>query len=768
MVGKGWLLRSATFAATALLTACGGGGGVNSTPTPPIASVPTPTPTPVPTPTPTPATTITAAPGYDTPEYRATVGAVSMDALAAYNAGATGRGVGLAIIDTGIDLQSAEFDNRISSASAAVGGEPSVDDESGHGTAVAFTAAGRRNGSYTHGVAFEATVIALRADRAGSCAASTGDDSSCKFSTDAIAAGVDAARTAGARVINMSLGGSAMPANLRAAIGRATAAGIVVVIAAGNDGTDNPDSFTAVAGTSDAHASVIIAGSVGAGGTISSFSDKAGSSAAYYLTAVGESVRAPDASNTPYLWSGTSFATPQISGAVALLAQAFPNLTGAQIVDLLLTTARDAGAPGVDAVYGRGILDLTRAFQPVGSTSIAGQPGTPVTTTGVNGQASAPMGDASAFGVGAVILDGYNRAFAIDLARTIARHAPSRTLTASLQTGNRQMSLASGGTAVAMTLAPVRGGGVALDPTRLTGGDAQGARAIAATVTQRLGSHARFGFAARGGAEGLVAQMTGRADPAFLVADANGLGFDSTPRAAGAVGRRFGPWGLTAAAESGDALSPADRALPSAARWQRSPYTLASLTLDRRAGPLAATLAATRLMESATVLGARLGPALGSPNANSWFLSAAARLDAGAGWSVGGSFRRGWSDADVHGFAGGGRLTTTAYAADIGKAGVFGRDSFGLRVSQPLRVASGGIDLTLPTAWDYASQSVSTWTTQRLGLAPTGRELDMEARYARPFAGGALQANLFWRRDPGNWATLPADRGAALRWSLGL
>ena len=52
-------------------------------------------------------------------------------------------------------------------------------------------------------------------------------------------------------------------------------------------------------------------------------------------------------------------------------------------------------------------------------------------------------------------------------------------------------------------------------------------------------------------------------------------------------------------------------------------------------------------------------------------------------------------------------------------------------------------------------------------LAPSGREVDIEARYSRPFAGGDLQANLYWRRDPSNIAALPDDRGVALRYALG-
>ena len=752
-------LRIAALGTTTLLAACGGGGGgIASTPPPPVAVV-MPTPAPTPTPAPAPVSTTTPATGNDTSEYRATVGAVNMNALAAYNAGATGAGVGLAIIDSGIDLQSAEFDDRISTASRAFAGSSTVDDEGGHGTAVAFTAAGRRNGSGTHGVAFGATVIAERVDRPGSCAsASTSTDDSaggCKFGTDAIGASVDAARTAGARVINISLGGSAMPQALQAAIGRATAAGIVVVIAAGNDGTDNPDPFTDVANGAYANGAVIVAGSVGAGGAISSFSDKAGTGAATYLAAVGERVRAPDQTNTPYIWSGTSFAAPQIAGAVALLAQAFPNLTGAQIVNLLLTTARDAGAAGTDPIYGRGILDLTRAFQPVGTATVAGA--SAAVSTGTNGYTSAAMGDARSLGVGAVILDGYSRAFGIDLAQTIARSRPAQPLLGALAGRTRQSSFAVGGTAVAMTLAPARNG-MLLGRTSLTTDDANAARAIAGTVTQALGRHLSFGFGYRQGAAGLSAQLAGRSEPAFLIAD--GAAVDNAAGQAGAVRRQVGRWGVTAAAESGAVMSPREALLPGARQWERTPYTRIAIGLDRQAGPVSATASVSRLAERATVLGARFDAALGAPSATSWFLDAGARATA-AGWTVGATLRSGWTQAQVHGFVGGGRLRSTAWSADIGHG------ALGLRIAQPLRVGSGGVDLTLPTLYDYATGGVATWTSQRLGLAPQGRELDVEARYAVPLAGGAVQGNLYWRRNPGNIAAAPADTGAALRWSLG-
>ena len=65
-----------------------------------------------------------------------------------------------------------------------------------------------------------------------------------------------------------------------------------------------------------------------------------------YLDGLGFKDQAPDNTGTQFLWNGTSFSAPTISGAVALMAQAFPNLTGKQIVSILFQTADDLGAAG--------------------------------------------------------------------------------------------------------------------------------------------------------------------------------------------------------------------------------------------------------------------------------------------------------------------------------------------------------------------------------------------------------------------------------------
>ena len=90
--------------------------------------------------------------------------------------------------------------------------------------AVSAVAAAARNNVDTMGVAFNATIVSERADAPGTCA-DTSADGGCSFYDPAIAAGIDAARSAGAKVINLSLGGSAPGTTLLNAMQRAVNAG---------------------------------------------------------------------------------------------------------------------------------------------------------------------------------------------------------------------------------------------------------------------------------------------------------------------------------------------------------------------------------------------------------------------------------------------------------------------------------------------------------------------------------------------------------------
>ena len=783
--------RSALLGASAAVlaltvAACGGGSGMRTTPDPLPTPAPVPGPFPTPTPSPTPTATtpepmVTPAPSptptptptaptgsFDTGEYRASAGPTSMNALAVYQRGFSGAGVKVGIIDSGIDTANTEFTGRVDPASGDVAGSRGLGDSDGHGTAVAFTLAGRRNGAGTHGTAPEATLVIARADTPGTCGTGPDDGIECSFGDDTIARGVDTVVNAGARVVNLSLGGSAPSSQLLGAIGRATAAGVLVVLSAGNDGRDNPDAFASVANTdSVARNLVIVAGSIGTDDVLSSFSNRAGDGATHYLTAVGEDIRAPGLNNQVYFWSGTSFAAPQIAGAVALLAQAFPNLTGTQIVNLLYGTARDLGAAGVDPIYGRGAIDLTRAFQPQGTMSVAGT--TAAVADGGNASLSVAMGDAGQGALGAVVLDGFGRAYALDLAGAISRATPDRgVLSSALASRVRTGAASAGALAMSVTVAS-DGRRTALERLMLGQSDADEARALAGVVARRLGARASFAVGVAEGSGGLQARLAGAREPAFLIArnPLTGMGLDARVDGAAAFRRQFGPWSLTVATESGamrrsrldglaDPLAHADS------------YARVGLGIERRWGPLMASMTGSRVMEAATLLGGRFGPALGAPAGRTNLLDVAARWEAD-GWSVGGGYRWGWTVARMHGgIDGEADLRTRAWSLDVARADLLADgDTMAMRFAAPLRVARGSLRYRLPSYWDYGTSAVSAWSNGALNLAPTGSALDVEWSYARPVGPAGASAHVFYRRDPGNIAALPDDVGAAVRLSVG-
>ncbi|HSS58376.1 MAG TPA: S8 family serine peptidase [Solirubrobacteraceae bacterium] len=137
------------------------------------------------------------------------------------------------------------------------------------------------------------------------------------------------------------------------------AAGIVPVFAAGNAGP------AAATGASPASAPGAVAvGSVSGVDTVSPFSGRGPSpcGGAFYptLAAYGEAVSI-DGPGGSAVVSGTSFAAPQVAGAAALLAGMFPGATPDSIVDALVRGARDVGTPGADPDTGAGILNVPQA-----------------------------------------------------------------------------------------------------------------------------------------------------------------------------------------------------------------------------------------------------------------------------------------------------------------------------------------------------------------------------------------------------------------------
>jgi Subtilase family len=726
----------------ALLSGCGGDSGGGT-----VASTPTPPQTPAsPPPAPPPSSS------FNTAEYQRSNAAVQAQALVAYQAGATGQGVVAAVIDSGINQNSAEFSGRISSLSADLAGSRGLQDVGGHGTAVSSVLLGAKNDSQMHGIAFNATLLVARTDTPGSCNDPASSDSGCTHDDNAIGRGVDLAVQARARVINISLGGSPPNSNLKAAIGRATAAGIIIVISAGNDydvdpvNAANPDLLAQVALDPVARGLVLIAGATDSTQTIASFSNRAGTGQQYYLTALGVRVLAPDETGTLYYYSGTSFSAPVVAGAVALLAQAFPTLTGSQIVDLLLRTTTDLGATGTDSVYGRGELNLAKAFAPQGATSLSNS-AVPVSLTS-NGTLSAAMGDATQAGLAVPITDIYGRGFTVDLSPTLARAPRPLTLAPALADRTLNLSASGSGVTLALSVAERQPERLLLSRDQLTQ-----ARAIAGSIATRLGPNTQMAMGIASGADGLDRALSAQRAPSYLVAD-NSRGLEKAPTGAFALRQDIGSIALTLAGENGDLrLWERGNLGPRGNGYRLYEYDAVTLGIDGDVGPFGLGGRLTRMNEAETILGARFEAALGGRGATSWFADARATFAPITNWHFGASVRRGWTLIPAGVARGNSTITTQALTIEATRTSLFGDgDSLSLRWAEPLRVTGGGIRLT---------------DIGLLSLAPEGHERNLEAVYASPAGPGWLTINSYWRQQPNNFAAAPNDLGAAVRYSFG-
>ena len=190
------------------------------------------------------------------------------------------------------------------------------------------------------------------------------------YSSD-VANGIIRAANAGATVINLSLT-FMNSADIANAVNYATGKGAFIVWAGGNSSANLLNGAATAGWSQNAINRLVFAGSVNAASQLSSFSNKPGSGAFVatsgaittyanrWLMAPGENIIAPGVQygSTAYMyWSGTSMSAPVLSGSLALLQAAWPILrTRGTAANLLLATATDLGAKGVDASYGSGMV----------------------------------------------------------------------------------------------------------------------------------------------------------------------------------------------------------------------------------------------------------------------------------------------------------------------------------------------------------------------------------------------------------------------------
>ena len=257
-----------------------------------------------------------------------------------YHYGNDGTGTSVYIVDTGINFAHVEFGGRAVTGRDFVTTNGTAADCHGHGTHVAGTVGGA-----TYGVAKNVRLIAARVlDCSGS-----GSESGVIAALDWVAQQKGSA-PATPMVVNMSLGGDAADA-LDSAVARTVAAGVTVVVAAGNSAADACTASPARA------ASAITVGATDASDSFASFSNYG---SCVDISAPGVRIVSAYIGSTTAtaMLSGTSMATPHVAGAAALYLSAHPTAAPAEVVAALTANASTGTITALPANTPSRIVDV--------------------------------------------------------------------------------------------------------------------------------------------------------------------------------------------------------------------------------------------------------------------------------------------------------------------------------------------------------------------------------------------------------------------------
>ena len=247
----------------------------------------------------------------------------------------------VAVVDTGVNARHPDIAGKVLPGYDFVNGDSDPSDDNGHGTAVAGVAAAATNNSVgISGVAWANPVLPVKVLDASGSGTYSG-----------IANGITYAAAHGARIINLSLGGTSSSKALQDAVNYAWNKNAVIVAAAGNDGNT-------VAVYPAACANVVAVSATNSSDLRPSWSNYG----SYVdLSAPGENIVTLYGADAYAAWNGTSFASPVVAGVTALMASANVQLSNLQIVDLLLKNADDLGPAGYDVYSGYGRVNAYRA-----------------------------------------------------------------------------------------------------------------------------------------------------------------------------------------------------------------------------------------------------------------------------------------------------------------------------------------------------------------------------------------------------------------------
>lgn len=751
------------------LAACGSSGTTSRTPTP----APSPPPSGGGGGSTSGGGSIPPTPGsaFATVEYAANWGLQGVNPIPAYEAGGTGAGVLVAVIDSGFDITHTDLQGVFDPASADLGSgggstRGTIAGPDFHGSETSGIIVALKNNIGIHGVAFDATVLALRTDFGDSCF----EEDGCSFLLSDITKAINYAVANGAQIISISLGGDGITSEYLDALRAAADAGVLIVVSAGNEEGTDPNAFAAVASAAGINGNMIIVGAIDKNTNMPSFSNRAGASKNVYVVAPGVSVKTVGPNNSFITVNGTSFSAPHVAGAAAVLLSLFPTLTGSDLFDILTSTAQDLGPAGVDNTFGYGLIDLGAAILPLGPTAFV--------TSAANGdQTTTPTDDSGtgftiAFGDGmfridaltsVMMLDKYRRSYFVDAnAQMLPLYTPSISLVDAIEGKRMSQSL----------FMPVsRSDGVSLsfyDPnwrirplkeslsfaTQSVLADQTPFMYFDTDLSESLAIGVSFGFSAGNALDRLAGTQNLSGD--FLAAR-----FSAAPHLAFTGDTKTLALKKTVSSKTaimaGTAIGAYDFSaqLPFTRNMPEARALSSFVRVERREGRFSFGMTAGYLKEDNAVLGSISAGALSlGSGAMTLFTGARADIDLGRGFAFRGQYTAGWTSLEnpessfVTGVS---TFRTSSFSAAVWKDRLFGkRDRLSLALYQPLKVENGTISLLLPTGRNYNPDQI-LFTGSTASIAPSSRELDVEISYrilAR--SGWSIEANLIRQFNPGH------------------